>query len=73
MIVQVLLNGIFLGAIYANIAVGFSLAWGVMDVINVAHGTLIVIGSFVTFSLFKLAGMDPFLSIPVSMLLLFFI
>jgi len=73
LIVQVLLNGIFLGAIYANIAVGFSLAWGVMDVINVAHGTLIVIGSFVTFSLFKLAGMDPFLSIPVSMLLLFFI
>lgn len=73
MVLQVLLNGIFLGAIYANIAVGFSLAWGVMDVINVTHGTMIVIGSFITFFLFKFAGIDPFLSIPVSMFVLFLI
>ena len=73
MILQVLLNGIFLGAIYANIAVGFSLAWGVMDVINVTHGTMIVIGSFITFFLFKYVGIDPFLSIPVSMFVLFLI
>jgi branched-chain amino acid transport system permease protein len=73
LVLQVLLNGIFLGAIYANIAVGFSLAWGVMDVINVTHGTMIVIGSFVTFFLFKFAGIDPFLSIPVSMFILFLI
>jgi len=71
LILQVLLNGIFLGAIYANIAVGFSLAWGVMDVINVAHGTMIVIGSFVTFFLFRSIGLDPFLTIPVSMAVLF--
>ncbi len=73
MSLQILLNGIFLGAIYANIAVGFSLAWGVMDVINVAHGTMIVIGSFVTFFLFKTFGLDPFLSIPFSMFVLFVI
>ncbi len=73
MILQVLLNGIFLGAIYANIAVGLSLAWGVMDVINVAHGTMIVIGSFITFFLFRSAGIDPFLTIPVSMAVLFVI
>jgi len=70
---QVLLNGLFLGAIYVNIAVGFSLAWGVMDVINVTHGTLIVIGAYVTFFLFKAIGLDPFLSIPVSMVVLFWI
>jgi len=73
LVLQVLLNGIFLGAIYANIAVGFSLAWGVMDVINVTHGTMIVIGAFITFFLFKFAGLDPFLSIPVSMFVLFWI
>ncbi|MBP1720362.1 MAG: high-affinity branched-chain amino acid transport system permease, partial [Deltaproteobacteria bacterium] len=56
MSLQVLLNGIFLGAIYVNIAVGFSLAWGVMDVINVAHGTMIVVGAFVTFACFKAFG-----------------
>jgi branched-chain amino acid transport system permease protein len=70
---QVLLNGIFLGAIYVNIAVGFSLAWGVMDVINVTHGTMIVIGSFITFILFKTIGLDPFLSLPISMAVLFFL
>jgi len=69
--VQVLLNGLFLGAIYVNIAVGFSLAWGVMDVINVTHGTLIVIGAYVTFFLFKTVGLDPFLTIPASMAILF--
>ena len=73
MILQVLLNGIFLGAIYVNIAVGFSLAWGVMDVINVTHGTMIVIGSFITFILFKTIGLDPFLSLPISMAILFFL
>jgi branched-chain amino acid transport system permease protein len=73
LILQVLLNGIFLGAIYVNIAVGFSLAWGVMDVINVTHGTMIVIGSFITFILFKTIGLDPFLSLPISMAILFFL
>lgn len=71
MVLQVILNGIFLGAIYVNIAVGFSLAWGVMSVINVAHGTMIIIGAFVTFILFKTFGLDPFLSIPISMAVLF--
>lgn len=71
MFLQVLLNGLFLGAIYVNIAVGFSLAWGVMDVINVTHGTMIVIGAYVTFFLFKTVGLDPFLSIPASMAVLF--
>jgi branched-chain amino acid transport system permease protein len=73
LVLQVILNGIFLGAIYVNIAVGFSLAWGVMDVINVAHGTMIVIGAFITFILFKTMGLDPFLSIPISMAVLFFL
>ncbi len=73
MSLQILLNGLFLGAIYVNIAVGFSLAWGVMDVINVAHGTMIVVGAFVTFACFKILGLDPFFSLPVSMAVLFVI
>ena len=44
-----------------------------MDVNDVAHGTMIVIGSFVTFFLFKSIGLDPFLSIPFSMFILFLI
>jgi branched-chain amino acid transport system permease protein len=44
-----------------------------MDVINVTHGTMIVIGSFITFILFKTIGLDPFLSLPISMAILFFL
>jgi branched-chain amino acid transport system permease protein len=43
---QVLLNGIVLGALYACIAVGFSLVWGVLNVINLLHGSLIVLGAY---------------------------
>jgi len=43
---QVLLNGVVLGALYACIAVGFSLVWGVLNVINLLHGSLIVLGAY---------------------------
>jgi branched-chain amino acid transport system permease protein len=43
---QVLLNGIVLGALYACIAIGFSLVWGVLNIINLLHGSLIVLGAY---------------------------
>lgn len=68
---QVLINGILLGGLYGIVALGFSLVWGVMGIINVAHGSLLMIGAYVTFWLFNLLGVDPFLSIPVAMAVLF--
>lgn len=53
------------------IGVGFSLVWGVMNVINLAHGAFIVLGAYTTYWLFTLLGVDPFLSVPASMLVLF--
>lgn len=73
MIIQVLVNGVILGSLYAVVALGFSLVWGVMDVINIVHGSMIVIGAYVAFILFKAVGLDPFMSIPVAAFLLFFI
>ncbi|MEY3622171.1 MAG: hypothetical protein RL132_1253, partial [Pseudomonadota bacterium] len=46
---QVLANGLMLGAIYACIAVGFSLVWGVLSVINLMHGAFIVLGGYLAF------------------------
>jgi branched-chain amino acid transport system permease protein len=72
-IVQSLFSGIFIGAIYGMAAVGLSLAFGVMRYLNIAHGALIMIGAYVSFSLFTVYGIDPFLSIPLTMLTLFLI
>lgn len=68
---QILANGLLLGGLYVVVALGFSLVWGVMNIINLAHGAFIMLGAYVTFWLFHLWGVDPFLSIPVSMAALF--
>ena len=70
---QVLVNGVLLGGLYAVVTVGFSLVWGVMGIINVTHGSLIMVGAYITFVLFTFFSIDPFLTIPVAALVLFII
>src|SRR4029078_5511138 len=60
---QIAANGLVLGGLYACIAVGFSLVWGVLNVINILHGTFIVLGSYVGYFAYAHAGLHPFLSI----------
>ena len=69
--VQVAVNGFLLGGLYALMAVGMSLIWGVMDIINIAHGVFIMLGAYATYWLFVYFGVDPFISIIPSMALLF--
>lgn len=71
LLLQILINGLLLGCLYAMIAVGFSLVWGIMNIINVAHGALLMVGAYVTFWMFHRWGVDPFATIPVSMIVLF--
>ncbi len=68
---QIVVDGVLLGGLYAMIAVGLSLIWGVTNIVNFAHGGMVMLGAYVTFWLFHLFGVDPFLSIPVSMAALF--
>ncbi|MFH1091894.1 MAG: branched-chain amino acid ABC transporter permease [Pseudomonadota bacterium] len=70
---QVLVNGIVLGGLYACIAVGFSLVWGVLNVINILHGTFIVIGSYAAYFAYIHLGIHPFLSVPIAAGILFLI
>jgi branched-chain amino acid transport system permease protein len=68
---QIVVNALLLSGILALVALGFSLVWGIMNIVNLAHGPFIMLGAYVTFWLYELWGVDPFLSIPISMLTLF--
>ncbi len=71
MFLQAVINGILFGAVYATIGIGFSLVWGVMNIINIAHGSFIMIGAYLSYTLYTVLGIDPFLSIPLVMAVLF--
>jgi branched-chain amino acid transport system permease protein len=73
MLLQILVNGILKGGLYALMAMGMSLIWGVMGIINIAHGSFIMLGAFTTYWLFTLLGMDPFMSLIFSIALLFIV
>jgi branched-chain amino acid transport system permease protein len=69
----VAVSGILLGGVYALVAGGLTLIFGVMRVINLAHGELLMLGAYTTFWLFVRSGLDPLLSLLVSVPLLFLI
>jgi branched-chain amino acid transport system permease protein len=68
---QIAVNALLLSGILALVALGFSLVWGIMNIVNLSHGAFIVVGAYLTFWLHELAHVDPFLSIPISMVVLF--
>ncbi|HXP93963.1 MAG TPA: branched-chain amino acid ABC transporter permease, partial [Candidatus Binatia bacterium] len=68
---QDLVNGILAGGILAVVALGFSLVWGIMNIINLAHGAFIMLGAYITYQLFTSLHVDPFASIPISFAIMF--
>lgn len=72
-IAQSLLSGILVGALYGIAALGLSLVFGVLKVLNVAHGELIMLGGYASFWAFNKAGVDPYLSQVMVLPLLFLV
>ena len=68
---NVLINGVLTGLVYGLSALGLSVIFGVIRIVNFAHGELMVIGMFLALVLFRWLGFDPLLSIPVAVVLLF--
>jgi branched-chain amino acid transport system permease protein len=68
---QALINGVMLGGFYAAMMLGFSVIWGVMGVINLAHGEVIMVGAYLTWALNENFGMDPFVALLLVMPVMF--
>jgi branched-chain amino acid transport system permease protein len=71
MIAQSLVSGILMGFVYALVAAGLSLIFGLMEIVNFAHGEFLMLGMFAAFWFYTLLGMDPLISVPVCAALLF--
>jgi len=59
---QTVINGLLVGGVYGISALGLTLVWGIMDIVNLAHGEFMVLGAFLCFFLFSGAGVSPVLA-----------
>jgi branched-chain amino acid transport system permease protein len=64
-------NGLLLGSLYAVAAVGFAMIWGVLNVINIAQGSMMVASAYLSYVLFTHLGIDPYLGLPINIAALF--
>ncbi|WP_324752225.1 branched-chain amino acid ABC transporter permease [Roseovarius sp. Pro17] len=68
---QIIVNGLALGALYACLGVGFSLVWGVLNVINMLHGSFIVLGGYLAYFMWSYLGIHPLFALPLVGALMF--
>jgi len=69
-LLQVVVSGLLMGAVYALFSSGLTLIWGMMNVVNFAHGDFVMLGMYVAFFTFSLLGAGPLVSVPLAALLL---
>lgn len=68
--VQLLIDGLLVGSIFALAAYGMALLWGVMNIINISQGDYVILGGYVTLTLYN-AGIHPLFGVPVAAVVLF--
>ncbi|HEX3970916.1 MAG TPA: branched-chain amino acid ABC transporter permease [Stellaceae bacterium] len=71
LLAQILLNGVLLGGLYGLMALGMALVWGVLNIVNLAHGAFVMLGGYCVYFLFTGLGIDPFAALPVAFLATF--
>lgn len=72
-IVQAVIDGVLTGGLYALMAAGLTLLFGMLEVINIAQGIFVILGSYLSFELWAHAGIDPFLGLLITIPALFLI
>ncbi|MEB0136781.1 branched-chain amino acid ABC transporter permease [Actimicrobium sp. CCC2.4] len=70
-LVQTLVSGLLIGLIYALVAIGLTMIFGVMDIINFSHGEFLMFGMYSSFWMFSLYALDPMFTLPLTALFLF--
>ena len=70
-LLQTLASGVLIGLIYALVAIGLTMIFGVMDIVNFAHGEFLMLGMYSSFWLFSLFALDPMLTLPMTVIMLF--
>lgn len=63
------IDGVLIGAVYGLAAMGLTLIWGVMNVINLSHGAIIVFGMFALYNLSYQLGLNPYVALPIAILI----
>jgi branched-chain amino acid transport system permease protein len=71
LILQSVVSGLLVGGMYGLVALGLALAFGVLKVLNVAHGELLMLGGYIAFFAFTFWGLDPFVSLPLVFIVMF--
>lgn len=71
--IELLINGIFLGGVFALFSIGLTLIFGIMKIVNFAHGEYIMLGMYATFWFFNLLGINPYVSIVIIGPIFFFL
>lgn len=69
-VLQAIISGLLMGCIYALIAAGLTLIFGLMEIVNFAHGDHLMVSMFSSFWLWTLFGLDPIFSFPITLVLL---
>ena len=71
LLAQILANGVLLGGLYGLMALGMALVWGVLNIVNLAHGAFIMLGAYLAWHLYVYLGIDPFLGLPITAIVMF--
>ena len=71
LLAQILLNGLLLGGLYGLMALGMALVWGVLNIVNLAHGAFVMLGGYCVYFIFTGLGIDPFAALPVAFVVMF--
>ena len=71
LLAQILVNGTLQGGLYAVMALGLALVWGVLNIVNLAHGAFIMLGGYASWYLYTYAHIDPFLGLPFTVAVMF--
>ena len=69
MLIYALVAGVLFGLYFSLVGIGLNLVFGVMRIVNLAHGDILMLGAFVAFGVVTLAGIDPLFAVPLAFVL----